>query len=421
MRVTQMTTDHLHWVHRPGRKSYIRVRKVVPKHLIPLLGVATLTKKIEADNEPQARRLNTLAFAELEAKVQAAEARHSGKVVMWAGMPVPVVNGKAQVWNVPDPNARGPVLDPETVIPLWEKDRKTAAKPKAIAAKKRAMKRLFEFLKIAPDMLKVSTPDIQRFKDDSPYGDPYDDLVEIKALFSAARQNNRLPKGDPAAEVKLPAKRQKAERVALTDAEARLILDAARTAEPVVRWSNWIAAFTGAITSEIADADSRDVEIKDGIPVFHIRPKFRVLASGEKNNLKTDFRERTLPLHPAIADDLLAYVASLPPGPLFPQIDADKDGLRNTKASAACMKLIRGLGIENTKNAAGEDVEIRDFRSWRQRVATQLESGSPPITTYDRARFITGHAAGDVHAKNYLKHPPHELKKVIDQIPDPTS
>jgi hypothetical protein len=33
----------------------------------------------------------------------------------------------------------------------------------------------------------------------------------------------------------------------------------------------------------------------------------------------------------------------------------------------------------------------------------------------------TGHAAGDVHAKNYLKHPPHELKKVIDQIPDPTS
>jgi hypothetical protein len=61
---------------------------------------------------------------------------------------------------------------------------------------------------------------------------------------------------------------------------------------------------------------------------------------------------------------------------------------------------------------------LRDSYSWRHRFASQLEDMTK--LKPDRQRFMTGHAAPDVHGKVYLKHPPAKLKPFIDALPDPT-
>lgn len=95
--------------------------------------------------------------------------------------------------------------------------------------------------------------------------------------------------------------------------------------------------------------------------------------------------------------------------PLFPEIKQDKTGQRNTKASDIIMKFLRRIGIVNEVDPeTGRVTALRDSYSWRQRKP-------------DRQRFMTGHAAPDVHGKVYLKHPPAKLKPFIDALPDPTA
>jgi hypothetical protein len=97
----------------------------------------------------------------------------------------------------------------------------------------------------------------------------------------------------------------------------------------------------------------------------------------------------------------------------------DKHGQRNTKASDITMKFLRGIGIENEIDPArGKVIGLRDSYSWRHRFASQLEDMSR--LKPDRQRFMTGHAAPDVHGKVYLKHPPRKLKPFINKLPDPT-
>jgi hypothetical protein len=82
----------------------------------------------------------------------------------------------------------------------------------------------------------------------------------------------------------------------------------------VVRWSNWIAHFSGARNAEIIEADTRDVEVTPEGVVFYIRTKYRA----PEMRLKKDESERPIPLHSAIiAEGFLDYVRSLPPGRCF--------------------------------------------------------------------------------------------------------
>jgi len=159
-------------------------------------------------------------------------------------------------------------VTPEQVIELWKKDRKQVAKPGAIREKIRVMRELFGFLKDripVPDLAAVTKEDLQRYKESFAEGEGYDTIVGIKALFTVAKNNNKLPDGNPAEEITNPAKRQKSERAALTDDEARDILNASRHGDPVVKWCYWLAAFTGMITSEIVNAGAfaHEVEVGD--------------------------------------------------------------------------------------------------------------------------------------------------------------
>jgi hypothetical protein len=99
--------------------------------------------------------------------------------------------------------------------------------------------------------------------------------------------------------------------------EQRIILEAARTADPLIRWSNWLMGMCGCSTKEVFNARREHFELRDGLVIWHVR------------GFKTKFRTRSIPLHSSIVGEgFWQYVEILPAGSsLFPMVggsDADK-------------------------------------------------------------------------------------------------
>jgi integrase len=146
--------------------------------------------------------------------------------------------------------------------------------------------------------------------------------------------------------------------------------------------------------------------VNDELVVFHIRLDHR--SSGQE--LKTEFRPRPVPLHPAIIRDgeFVRYVRSLPPGPLFPELPLDRKGRRATKASSVLMRFLRETcEIENPRKC---------FYSWRHLFKTLCREAHIE-EQYSNA--ITGHADGRV-AREYGDYPMPLLLSEIEKIPDLT-
>jgi integrase len=118
--------------------------------------------------------------------------------------------------------------------------------------------------------------------------------------------------------------------------EAALLLEAARRLYPAHRKSPPIyplLAFyllTGVIESEREGVTVSDVRFP-GDPEFPkgaiiIRPNASVRSEDTRDRLKTEYRERIIPLHPQLAEILSEYLSgpSAPPGPLlFPAYGSD--------------------------------------------------------------------------------------------------
>jgi hypothetical protein len=119
------------------------------------------------------------------------------------------------------------------------------------------------------------------------------------------------------------------------------ILILARKAEPHVHWVNWVCSFLGTRTSEVADANTLDIECVDGIWVMGIDRKHR----SRDQRLKTKVSTRKLALHGALLDEgFLDYWRSLPPGgPLFPNVPLDTYGKRASRVTAECSIWLRNV------------------------------------------------------------------------------
>lgn len=325
---------------------------------------------------------------------------------------------RLQIATPPARRESGPV-EVEAMITLWAQDRDKPPLEKAREDKGRHMRRLFGFLNAGyNDMARVVRADIQRYKEhllarveagEIERNTARDALIHIKALFKSAFRNNKLT-SNPAAEIAVPPKytRRVKKRQNFDDAERKLILERARLSDsPLIRWAYWIEAFSGAITEEIAEADSRDVEIiNDELVVFHIRLDHR--PGGQ--DLKTEFRPRPFPLHPAVIwdGDFVRYVRSMPPGPLFPELPLDRKGRRATKASGVLMRFLRDTcGIKNPRKV---------FYSWRHTFKTLCREARIEEQYSDA---ITGHSDGRT-AREYGEYPMPVLLREIGKIPDPT-
>ena len=158
-------------------------------------------------------------------------------------------------------------------------------------------------------------------------------LKALRRLFGYAYENDYLPTNHWQ-RVKFKAGHG-AEREDFTPEERRLILIAARDAEPVIRWCNWLSSFQATRLSEILDAHTRDVVVEEGVPVMKIRRKYR----SSDQRLKTKVSTRTVPLHSAVlAEGFPNYVKSVGDGPLFPDLSLDSYGGRAGKALSPISK-----------------------------------------------------------------------------------
>jgi integrase len=330
----------------------------------------------------------------------------------------------------------------EEAIAMWKIKRgDDQPKQPAIDSRRSKMAKFFAFIRKPDDLSGVTWQDIQSYKDHlveahrAPSNIPYDHLVDVVALFNVADENHRfkgLPDGNPAKDIVLPPKREGASRKPFTEIEARRILLAARNHEAaIIRWGQPLQCYLGAIVSEISDALVSHIRQIDGVWCFDLTPEGRVaIADGVKiaANLKTAFRPRCVPLHQRglINAGFLDYVEAVrreygDDAPLFPDLRPDKAGQRNTRASDMIMEFLRSpeVGIVNEVDPANGRLKvIRDSYCWRKRFATMLED--MPGLKPDRQRYLTGHAAPDIHGRRYLDHPPRKLKRFIEALCDPT-
>jgi hypothetical protein len=258
------------------------------------------------------------------------------------------------------------------------------------------------------DLTQITSADLQAYKEFlvERYGNNrcIDHLSGVKVLLTQTFDDQKFgPDGrDPGKAVKLPAKREGGKHGQFTDEDVQRIFEALPGQPCHVMWPIKLMAHLGLICEEIADATTHDVEQIDGLVVLHIRADHRVMAGGQKNELKTIQRARSLPLPPDIAEGFWAYVEAVRyghgKGPLFPGIVPDRDGLRTGKIGRAVRDFIKGLGIEATPY------------SFRNRFHTQLE-GMPDLKPA-RERYICGHKVEDIHDA-YKEHPPHKTYPFI--------
>lgn len=120
-------------------------------------------------------------------------------------------------------------------------------------------------------------------------------------------------------EVRLPDFTPKPSQIsAIYPDEAVRILRAARLeTEARLHWLPWLCAYSGLRIAEACQLVTTDFFESEG-------HWFLELTTSGKRSLKTANSRRTLPLHRAlIAEGFLAFVQSLPDGPLFPKGSAD--------------------------------------------------------------------------------------------------
>ena len=238
-----------------------------------------------------------------------------------------------------------------------------------------------------------------------------DRIIYVKRVFRVTHRAkpDRLPT-NPAVDLSYTGQTRN-ERRDFTPVERVDIARHALQAEPIIRIPNRIADLHGCRLAEVVEADTRDIEVVDGIGVvFHVRYDYRRLTSPNRT-LKNAASARPFVVHRAVADDLLAYrdsvVEKYGHGPLFPDLEPDKDGRINDKASAINMDWLRNIiGIKDP-NA--------HFHSHRHGFKTLCREHEIEEQFADS---IAGHSNGSV-GREYGKYPYSVLRREIDRIQDP--
>jgi integrase len=163
--------------------------------------------------------------------------------------------------------------------------------------------------------------------------------------------------------------------------------------------------FSGMRDAEFAEAYTRDIRQIDGVWCLVIDREHRLL---DNETIKNDESIRKVPLHRAVLEaGFLEYVRDLPDGPLFPQLDPDRDGRRRADAS-------RKLGVWRRESAG-----ITDRRKVNHSHRHSVETLMCAAGIRERTAFaVTGHtpqSSGDKYIHPSVK----MLKQAVEKIPVP--
>jgi hypothetical protein len=263
-----------------------------------------------------------------DAKVYAAEQKSHGEALN--DLLRRVEEGEIDPQSVIMPEApREEAVHFEDLIDKWAKERRAKAKSKDEFSSKMA-----KFIKFLghDDITRLTDRNIIDWKDHlldngRSHKTIENYLVVLKTLLNFAVRNRMLTES-PARGITFTAKDDGRDtRLPFTIGDARLILTAAhRSDDPVIRWSNWIAAFSGARLEEIVGSTKEDTKQINGYWCIDISLENRA----DDATLKNVGSKRLVPLHPAVLNEgFLNYVGSLRNGPLFPYLRVDKYGKRS--------------------------------------------------------------------------------------------
>jgi integrase len=208
-------------------------------------------------------------------------------------------------------------------------------------------------------------------------------LIQLKALANFAVDREMI-EVSPAAKVMYKAEIETKVR-AFTDAEARVVLEAARRQTiDYKRWLPWLCCFMGARLDEPAGAAVADIEKIGSYWVIIIRLENRHKGASIKNESSV----RKVPLHPAlIREGFLDYVAKLPKdGALFPSLKPDTFKSKGGTATKRVGPMIRKLAKVMPSLA---DTDLSPSHSWRHRLHNECRRLD---IREDVENALTGHA-----------------------------
>jgi integrase len=397
--------------------GYWRVRKPVPKLLIPIINRGQyLTRSLQTANFNEAKRLAPAVLTDFNNITEQARVRFERAACRDATLAElahldtlssdqllrespAVLDNLFQRFDL-DPR-RAPVKGSKvvpfkTVISEWAKERKVAPQgERSFTAKaERFVAFIREHHRAADpdDMALVSPEEVIDYKNELLKTDLDQDtignhLAALRTLFRYAKRNRKIP-SDPMVDVVFRAKSDgRAKRLPFSPQDRERVLKAALASDdPVIKWANLLCGYQGMRLAEAIEADCRDIEIfDDGLVVFHIRLDHRLPTMRLKN--KTSIR--SLPIHSAVLSagflDYWKSVVAAGGGQLFPQVALNRDGRKSTNASRVLSEWLR------------EVVRITDprfvFHSHRHSVKSILRN-HPENPRVDLVDKILGHVGG---------------------------
>jgi hypothetical protein len=234
-------------------------------------------------------------------------------------------------------------------------------------------------------------------------------LAGIKAVFGAGVKYKKITE-NPTEGISFQAKKsQMTKTLGYSVKQVELILREGRNQPPHIRYPTLIAGFSGARVGEIADATTYDVYIVGDMYVLDIRTDYRE----EGQEIKNETSIRRFPLHQQIiAEGLIDYKQSLPPGPLFPAFSLGQDNRRGDAASREISEWIRGLGIKDPS----PKLRYKPNHSFRNYAKTQWRNAHVEEETHDA---ITGHGSSKDESRNYGEYELKLMREAIEKLPNP--
>ena len=287
--------------------------------------------------------------------------------------------------NQPDGQVKaGATLTITAMLEAWEAEAMKLDRAEATARRYGSAFKLFKAFLGHDDATAVTDEDVIRYKDhrlaSGISGKTFKDadLAALKSVFGWAVENKRLAT-NPAASVKVRvAKRKIAREKGFTDAEALLILSAAkdytrsgRESEELARakrWVPWLCAFTGARVAEITSLTKDSFMLDEKVPSVRI-------FEGSKGS---EFRD--VPLHSQlIALGLLGFVKGASTGPLF-FVNSDGQTTGADTVGGRIGSWVRSVGVN--------DPRVQPNHGWRHRFTTVARAVG---MDHEKREYILGH------------------------------
>jgi len=179
-----------------------------------------------------------------------------------------------------------------------------------------------------------------------------------------------------------------------------MLEEARKAVKPVIRIAILIHAYHGPRLSEIVEASTKDFVVDGDDLIFHIRLDNRP----ETQRVKTNYSLRRFPLHRAIVAEVKAYLASIPEGPLFPQIKLDRYGKIGHNAGEHLRKWLRLVVPEMPKGDATHVFRHTIKTAMRGRIDKEIRN------------YLTGHKE-DGQAAEYGKYAISTLREELVKLP----